>query len=124
MEARWPIRDRDEGGRGKEEWNLKTGTNPEDQGCRGPPPEQKNVTAVSAQHCTATTVPCNCCPNCYAEQSHRDNVCSSTVGKQLKQKKSNSQAQLSLPALDLFWADLWVQLHLPPLGLARTRKNV
>ena len=30
--------------------------------------------------------------------SHKDNVRSSVVGKQLKQKKSNSQAQLHLPA--------------------------
>ena len=31
----------------------------------------------------------NCCPNCYAEQSHKDNIRSSAVGKQLKQM-SNS----------------------------------
>ena len=47
--------------------------------------------------------------NCYAEQSHKDNVRSSAVGKQLKQKKSNSQAQLHLPALDLFWASFFVR---------------
>ena len=47
----------------------------------------------------------------------KTNVCSSAVGKQLKQK-SNSQAQLYL--LDLFWANLWVQHHLPPHDLAWT----
>ena len=26
-----------------EEWDLETGANPDDQGCRGPPPEQQNV---------------------------------------------------------------------------------
>ena len=84
-----------------------------------------NVKAVFAWHGAATTVPrCNCCPNCYAEQSHKDNVRSSVVGKQLKQKKSNTQAQLHLPALDLFWASLWVQHHLSPLDFAWTRKSV
>ena len=52
------------GKRGTEEWHLKTGANPEDQGCRGPPPEQQDVKAVSARHCGATTAPRNCCPNC------------------------------------------------------------
>ena len=33
-----------------------------------------------------------------------DNVRSSAVGKQLKQKKSNSLAQHHLPALDFLWA--------------------
>ena len=56
--------------------------------------------------------------------SHKDNVRSSAVGKQLKQKKSNSLAQLHLPTLDLFWANLRVQHHLPPLDLACTRKSV
>ena len=38
-------------------------------------------------------------PNCYAEQSHKDNVRSSTVEKQVKQKKSNSLSlSLSSPA--------------------------
>ena len=89
-EARRPIRDGDEWERGIEEWNLETGANPEGQGCRGPPPEQQDVKAASVLHCAATTVPRNCCTNCYAEQSHRDNVRSSAVGKQLKQEKSNS----------------------------------
>ena len=38
------------------------------------------------------------------QNSHKDNVRNSAVGKQLKQKKSNAQVQLHLPALDLFWA--------------------
>ena len=76
--------------------------------------------AVSVQHCAATTTPRSCCPNYYAEQSHKDSVCSSAVGKQLKQKKCNSLAQLHLPALDLFWANFRVQHHVPPLDLAWT----
>ena len=39
---------------------------------------------MSVRHCPATTAPRNFCPNCYAEQSHKDNVRSSAVGKQLK----------------------------------------
>ena len=70
---------------------------------RGPTPEQQNVKAVSVRHCAATTAAHNCCPNCYAEQSHKDNVRSSAGGKQLKQKKSNSLSlslgQYHLPAL-------------------------
>ena len=42
------------------------------------------------------------------QNSYKDSVRSSAVGKQLKQKKSNSQAQHHLPA------------HLPPLDLAWT----
>ena len=36
------------------------------------------IKAVSVRHCAATIAPRNCCPTCYAEQSHKDNVCSST----------------------------------------------
>ena len=105
------------GKRGTKEGNLKTGAYPEDQGCRGLPPEQQNVMAVSVQHCTVTTAPCNCCPNCYAEQSHKDNVCSSAIGKPLKQKKSNSLVQHHLPALDLFRASFFMRVQLTSLLL-------
>ena len=70
---------------------------------------------MSVRHCAATTAPRNCCPNCYAEQSHKDDVPSSAVGKQLKQKKSNSLVQLHLPALDLFWANFFVRVQLTSL---------
>ena len=63
----------------------------------------EGVKAVSARHCAATSVPRTCCPNRYAEQSHKDNVRSSAAGKQLKHKKFSSQAQLHLPPLDLAW---------------------
>ena len=106
----------------KEERRLETGAIPEDQGCRGPSPEQQNVKAVSVRPALRsdhrTTVPTA------MHNSHKDNVRSSAVGKQLKQKKSSSQAQLHLPALDLFCANLRVQHHLPPLDLAWTRKSV
>ena len=49
------------------------------------------------------------------QNSHKDNARSSTAGKQLKQKKSNSQAQLHLPALDLFSANFFVRVQLTSL---------
>ena len=110
----------------EEEWKLKPGATLEDQGCCGLSPEQQNVKAVSAQHCATTSVLCNCCPNCYAERSHKDSVHSSAIGigKQLKRKKSNFQAQLHLRTLDLFWANLRAQHHLPPLDLVWTLKSI
>ena len=76
------------------------------------------------RHCAATSVPRNYCLNCCEEKSHKDNVRSSAAGKQLMQKKSNCQAQLHLPTLDLFWANLKVQHHLPPPDLAWTHESV
>ena len=75
------------------------------------------IKAVSVRHCAATTAPRSCCPNCYAEQSYKDNVRSSAIGKQLKQKKSNSQAQHHLPGLDLFWDNFFVRVQLTSLLL-------
>ena len=75
------------------------------------------IKAVSVRHCAATTAPLNCCPSCYAEQSHKDNVRSSAVGKQLKQKKSNFPAQHHLPALDLFWTSFFVRVQFTSLLL-------
>ena len=48
------------------------------------------------------------------QNSHKDNVCSSAIGKRLKQKKSNSLslAQHHLPALGLFWASFFVKVQL------------
>ena len=76
---------------------------------------------MSVRHCAATTAPRNCCPKCYAEQSHKDNVRSFAVGKQLKQKKSSflSRAQHHLPALDLFWASVFVESNSPPFSWFR-----
>ena len=48
---------------------------------------------------------------------HKDNVRSSAVGKQLKQKKSNSLAKHHLPALDLFWASFFLRVQLTSLLL-------
>ena len=53
------------------------------------------------------------------QNSHKDNVCGSTIGKQLKQKKSNSLsiAHHHLPALDLFWAGYFLRVQLTSLLL-------
>ena len=51
------------------------------------------------------------------QDSHKDNVCSSAVGNQPKQKKSYSLAQLRLPPLDLFWASFFVRVQLTSLLL-------
>ena len=53
------------------------------------------------------------------QNSHKDNVRSSAVGKQLKRKKSNSLslAQHHLPPLDLFWASFFVRVQLTSLLL-------
>ena len=71
----------------------------------------------SVRHRVATTAPRNCCPDCYAEQSHKDSVRSSAVGKQPKQNKSNSPAENHLPALDLFWASFFVRVQVTSLLL-------
>ena len=53
-------------------------------------------------------------------QSHKDNVRCTAVEEQPRSERSPAfAAQLHLPAHDLFWANLRVQLHLPPLDLAR-----
>ena len=86
--------------------------------------DNKHVTAVSPGHCAAASVLHNCCVKCCAEQSHKHNVRCTAVENQLRQKKSNFQAQLYLPTLHLFWANLMVQHHLPSLDLAWTHKSV
>ena len=80
-ETRMFIRDGDRRGRGRKSEGSIAGANPEDQGCRGQPPEQQNVKAVSARHCAATSVPRNYCRDCCAEQSHKDNVRSNSSKK-------------------------------------------
>ena len=109
MEVRRPIRDGDEWERGTEEWNLETGANPEDQGCRGPPPEPQRP-----QHHG------NCCPICYAEQGH--NVMTMSVAPLLGNNRSRrsptlSIAQHHLPVLGLFFANFLLRVQLTSLLL-------
>ena len=116
------------GKRGTEEWNLETSANAKDQGCRGLPPEQQCPSGVAQRpqhHAIAVRTA--------MQNSHKHNVRSSAVGKELKQKKSNSLciAQYHLPALDLFWASFFVGVQLtslllisPVLWSRQTRQHV
>ena len=53
-----------------------------------------SVKAVSPCHCAATSAPRNCCFNCRAGQSHKDNVRCTAVEEQLEAK----EVQLSQPS--------------------------
>ena len=70
-EARWPIRDGDRVGRGRESDRLDRGNRPKKTG-ETVDRRQNNgsVKAVSPRHCPATCAPCNCSFNCCAGQSH------------------------------------------------------
>ena len=70
-EARWPIRDGDRVGRGRETERLDRGNRPKKTG-ETVDRRQNNgsVKAVSPRHCPATCAPCNCSFNCCAGQSH------------------------------------------------------
>ena len=77
-----------------------------------------SVKTVSPRHCPATCALRNCSFNCCAGQNHYDNVRCTAVDGQLGQRskrRPTCSAQLHLPTHDLFWANVRVQLHLPPL---------
>ena len=46
-----------------------------------------SVKAVSSYHCTATSALRDCCFNCLAGQSHKDNVCCTAVEEQPEAKE-------------------------------------
>ena len=70
-EARWPIRDGDRVGRGRESERLDRGNRPKKTG-ETVDRSQNNgsVKAVSPRHCPATCALRNCSFNCCAGQSH------------------------------------------------------
>ena len=70
-EARWPIRDGDRVGRGRESERLDRGNRPKKTG-ETVDRRQNNgsVKAVSPRHCPATCALRNCSFNCCAGQSH------------------------------------------------------
>ena len=77
-----------------------------------------SVKAVSPRHCPATCALCNCCFNCCAwTESQRQCPlhCWWTTWTTRSKRGPTCLAQLHLPTHDLFWANLKVQLHLPPL---------
>ena len=70
-EVRWPIRDGDRVGRGRESERLDRRNCPKKTGetvdrCQN----NGSVKAVSPRHCPATCALCNCSFNCCAGQSH------------------------------------------------------
>ena len=125
-EARRPIKDGDKGLRGVG-WGRGEGSEDLRQ---APTRKTKNavdrrqnnrmlIKAVSARHCAATSALRSCCPNCCARTESQLTTISVAPPLGNNRKKSNFQAELHLPTLDLFWANLRV---LPPLDLAWTRK--
>ena len=91
---------------------------------RGPRRRQNNgsVKAVSPRHCPATCALRSCCFKSTAVLDRvtmtmsvalllTNNLTWTTRSK----RRPTCSAQLHLPAHDLFWANLRVQLHLPPL---------
>ena len=118
-EARWPIRDGNRVGRGRESERLDRGNRPKKTG-ETVDRRQNNgsVKAVSPRHCPATCALCNCSFNCCAGQSLRQcplHRCWRTTWTARSKRRPTCSAQLHLPTHDLFWAKVKVQLHLPPL---------
>ena len=78
-----------------------------------------SVKAVSPRHCPATCALRNCCFNCCAwPESQRQcplHCCWWTTWTTRSKRSPTVAAQFHLPTHDLFWANLKVQLHLPPL---------
>ena len=97
-EARWPIRDGDRVGRGRESERLDRGNRPKKTGVTVDR-RQNNVSvkAMSPRHCPATCALRNCCFNCCAGQSHSDNVRCTAVDEQLGQLKAKD-VQLAQPS--------------------------
>ena len=89
-EARRPIRDGDEGKRGQKSETSKQAPARKTEAAVDRRQNNRMLRQCSPRHCAAASVPRSYCPNCCAEQSHKDNVRSSAVGKQTDAKdKSN-----------------------------------
>ena len=108
------------GGGGTKEWRLYRGIPARKRPERTVDRRQNNgsVKAVSPRHCPATSALRNCCFNCraWAESQAQCplHCCWATTRSE---RSPTFAAQLHLPTHDLFWANLKVQLHLPPLDL-------
>ena len=120
-EARWLIRDGDRVGRGRQSEGSTAETlrkRPERPWTVDRRQNNGSVKAVSPRHCPATCALRSCCFNCRAWAESQGqcplHCCSGTTRSE---RSPTFPAQLHLPTHDLFWANLKVQLHLPPLDL-------
>ena len=107
------------GGGGTKEWRLDRGYHPKQTG-ETVDRRQNNgsVKAVSPCHCPATSALRNCCFNCCAWAEWQGQCpLHCCWGETRSERSPTFAAQLHLPTHDLFWANLKVQLHLPPLDL-------
>jgi len=107
------------GGKGTKEWRLNHGYRPLKTG-ETVDRRQNNgsVKAVSPRHCPATSALRNCCFNCCAwAESQGQCPLHCCWGTTRSERSPTFAAQLHVPTHDLFWANLKVQLHLPPLDL-------
>ena len=113
-EARWPVRDGDRVGRGRQsEWRLDRRNRPKR------PWTAARTMEVFHLHCPATCALRSCCFNCCAwTEPQRQcplSCCWWTTWTTRSNRGPTCSAHLHLPTHDLFWANLKVQLHLPPL---------
>ena len=119
-EARWPIRDGDRVGRGRqsEGSTAETARKRPERPWTAATENNGSVKAVSPRHCPATCALRNCCFNCCAWAVTKTKSVALLLTNNLDNSSKGSPtllAQLHLPTHDLFWANLRVQLHLPPL---------
>ena len=107
------------GGGGDERVKARPRIQPEkDRRDRGNRQNNGSVKAVSPRHCPATSALHNCCFNCRAwAQSQGQCPLHCCWGTTRSERCPTFAAQLQLPTHDLFWVNLKVQLHLPPLDL-------
>ena len=107
-------------GEGSKEWRLDCGNRPKKtRETVDRHQNNGNVKAMSLRHCPATCALRNCCFNCCAwTESQRQctlHRCWRTTWTTRSKRSPTFAAQLHLPTHDLFWANLKVQLHFPPL---------
>ena len=101
---------------GTKEWRLDRGYRPTKTG-ETVDRRQNNgsVKAVSPRHCPATCALRNCCFNCCAWAVTKIMSVHCCWRTTRSERSPTFATQLHLPTHDLFWANLKVQLHLPPL---------
>ena len=98
-------------GKGMTKWRLDCGNRPKKTG-----ENNGGVKAVSPLHCPATCALRNCCFNCCAWTESQRQCPLHCCWRTTRSKRGPTcSALLHLPTHDLFWANLRVQLHLPPL---------